>query len=424
MTQPIERELFLDDDQVESMQGLRRTLHQPRKHAGNPVVRPHAPWLKNAFLFGSVVREPDRWRMWYHAEVDSGRPPGDDRFARYAACYAESTDGLQWRYPELDVFVHNGRGTNVVLHRDQFPGYGEIYSVVPQPPDYSGPDRYAAMFNLLWHREDASPLHAAATLAGLRRPDWYRSDWAHGGMMLARSPDGIHWTATYPYTLDYPADISHMLYDARIGKFVIYGRQLAPPAYRTVQRLESKDLAAWDPPRTRQVFDVDERDPPDTQVYSMPVMVCGAQYVGFPQMYHLPSGILEFQLATSRDGVRWTRVAERATWLPVGDPGDWDRFNNAMASAPVRVGNELWFYIAWVPQGRYPNRMIDSQAIKSRVLHWLNATYDTTGYLHWALNHWQIPLSSLESPGDQYICWPSRRFIANSSLLRFTLPRK
>jgi hypothetical protein len=80
------------------------------------------------------------------------------------------------------------------------------------------------------------------------------------------------------------------------------------------------------------------------------------------------------------------------------------------------AGNELWFYIAWVPQGHFPNRMIDSHAIKSRVLHWLNATYDTTGYLHWALNHWSIPLTSLGSPGDQYIAWPSHRYIANSSL--------
>lgn len=84
--------------------------------------------------------------------------------------------------------------------------------------------------------------------------------------------------------------------------------------------------------------------------------------------------------------------------------------------AVERAGNELWFYVAWVPQGRYPNRMIDSHAIKSRVLHWLNAGYDTTGYLHWALNHWQIPLTSLGSPGDQYVCWPSQRFIADSSL--------
>ncbi len=80
------------------------------------------------------------------------------------------------------------------------------------------------------------------------------------------------------------------------------------------------------------------------------------------------------------------------------------------------AGNEVWFYVAWVPQGKFPNRMIDSHAIKPRVLHWLNALDDSQGYLHWALNHWSIPLSSLDSPGDQYICWPAHRAVANSSL--------
>jgi hypothetical protein len=84
--------------------------------------------------------------------------------------------------------------------------------------------------------------------------------------------------------------------------------------------------------------------------------------------------------------------------------------------AAQAAGNEVWFYVAWVPQGKHPNRMIDSHAIKSRVLHWLNAMYDTDGYLHWALDRWSIPLSSLESPGDQYICWPSRLFVSDSSL--------
>jgi len=79
-------------------------------------------------------------------------------------------------------------------------------------------------------------------------------------------------------------------------------------------------------------------------------------------------------------------------------------------------GHEIWFYVAWGPQGRYPNRMIDGPAIKPRILHWLNAIYDTSGYVHWALNWWSIPLTSLNSPGDQYITWPSRRWIANSSL--------
>lgn len=80
-------------------------------------------------------------------------------------------------------------------------------------------------------------------------------------------------------------------------------------------------------------------------------------------------------------------------------------------------GNRLWFYVAWVPQGQFPNRMIDSVALKPRVLHWLHYLYGTTGYLHWALNRWSADLlGSLQSPGDTTICWPSRRAVANSSL--------
>jgi len=84
--------------------------------------------------------------------------------------------------------------------------------------------------------------------------------------------------------------------------------------------------------------------------------------------------------------------------------------------AAQKAGNEIWFYVAWVPQGKYPNRMIDGASIKSRILHWMNGIYGTTGYLHWALDDWHISLMSLQSPGDQYICWPSKRFIADSSL--------
>ena len=83
--------------------------------------------------------------------------------------------------------------------------------------------------------------------------------------------------------------------------------------------------------------------------------------------------------------------------------------------AAQKLGNEVWLYTACAPQGKYPNRMIDSSAIKPRVLHWLNALYETDGYLHWGLNWWDTPWHSY-APGDQCICWPSERFIANSSL--------
>jgi len=101
-------------------------------------------------------------------------------------------------------------------------------------------------------------------------------------------------------------------------------------------------------------------------------------------------------------------------WVPqVNYLVDWlDEFQAIQAQ-----GNRLWFYVAWVPQGKFPNRMIDSSALKPRVLHWLHYLYGSTGYLHWALNRWSADLlGSLQSPGDTTICWPSRRDVANSSL--------
>jgi hypothetical protein len=68
---------------------------------------------------------------------------------------------------------------------------------------------------------------------------------------------------------------------------------------------------------------------------------------------------------------------------------------------------ELWFYIAWVPQGKYPNRLIDTETIKPRIAHWINYLYGADGYLHWGLNHWHLPLGQF-SPGDEWIVWPGR----------------
>jgi hypothetical protein len=76
----------------------------------------------------------------------------------------------------------------------------------------------------------------------------------------------------------------------------------------------------------------------------MPAWRTGAQWLGCPQMYHMAEGTLDFQLAVSRDGRAWRRVADRAVWLPLGKAGAWDRFNQSLASAPVPVGDELWFY--------------------------------------------------------------------------------
>lgn len=83
-----------------------------------------------------------------------------------------------------------------------------------------------------------------------------------------------------------------------------------------------------------------------------------------------------------------------------------------------KAGDEIWFYTCLGPKGKYMNRFIDYQLIKTRLLHWVNFKYGLTGYLHWGFNHWQAdPFVDLEPnwggdtylpPGDSHIVYPGK----------------
>ncbi len=330
-----EKNLFLDELMIGSTKGVKRTLHQPVKHPANPVVKPHADWIKMALVFGSVIREGNHWKMWYYAKTDFGP----------AVCYAESTDGINWRQPDLPLVNYRGKATNVIITPKLIPDYGEIFGVIHNPGAKDRQEKYLALYVKLLKEEPkvpfcGSPYHPKI----FRRPKWYFKDSRHPGLYAAFSPDGIRWRTSDQPLFDYPADISYLLYDTRRKRYAVYGRMLNQKFFRTVQHLESAELVFWIPRRPKKVFAPDRKDPKGTEVYSMTVMNYGNQYVGFPQIYHKPSGTLQIQLATSRDGIDWTRVAERKVWLPEGGAGDWDRFNISLASAPVMTDKELWFY--------------------------------------------------------------------------------
>jgi hypothetical protein len=55
------------------------------------------------------------------------------------------------------------------------------------------------------------------------------------------------------------------------------------------------------------------------------------------------SRAMEVQLAWSWDLINWTRPPERAQFIP-RTPGHWDGGMIVTARAPVRVGDQLWFY--------------------------------------------------------------------------------
>ena len=250
--------------------------------------------------------------MWYFTGRVGTKMP-------WAVAYATSTDGIHWKKPDLDVIKGLKSPANIVMTHPLTENFGEPFSVIIDRRDPDPARRYKLVYRYL------TPLPAMKAL----------------GTTTAVSADGIHWKPFGRVQVPKILDIGHFFYDELQGKYGIYGRLWAER--RKVQVSLSDDFKSWTEPVL--VADINEKDPPGTQLYSLAVHNDGGQYVGLGQLYlRGTTHLLEFELAASRDGITWNRVHQGETFIACGGHGEWDRFNNSISCQPLRVGNELWFY--------------------------------------------------------------------------------
>lgn len=338
--------LFLDDSFIASAENVTRTVHEARKFEGNPVLRPAEPWEgKTALLYGSVLREDGRYRMWYHNSQGVG--------------YAESADGIEWTKPMLGLFESEGHDTNTVVHRDaeegqpnRLPYFYEVFGV------HKGKDGRYVMGFLNIQRDYDGP-----------RPSAFHGRQRRG-LGVAASHDGITWTLVDNWATEATCDGgTYWMFDPARDAYVLYGRTkfIADGLLeawgddpwvsrhfwgRSVARAESPDFFAWDyrdPNTAPVVMTVDTRDAPGDEIYSMGGFPYEGMYIGLVQVFHNREDAchLDIQLAVSRDGVHFERVGDRAAFIPCGPVGSWDRFNTSVANnPPIEVGDELRFYFS------------------------------------------------------------------------------
>jgi hypothetical protein len=198
------------------------------------------------------------------------------------------------------------------------------------------------------------------------------------GIFAGYSADGAKFTnagRVLPFLIDNPTVVD---WDARIGKYVIFTRTFSYDSenQRRITRLETDDpLKPWpfrpgNPKQERlslqnapAILEADKEDNPHSDIYyNAATSYPWAQdvYLMFTaQFRHLspgrnPSlkppnghwedfGLLEIQLASSRDGIRWQRVS-REPYFPTGLADEWDRWYAVMAPGVVRRGNYLYQY--------------------------------------------------------------------------------
>ncbi len=341
-------------------------------------------WMHPGQVYGSVLRDnAGQWRMWYL----------DDPV--YTEHFATSRDGKKWETPALNLGLVNVKGgatlTNAVMTSPQKDKNGRWLSGI------QGPEGFCVIDNTVTPHPASKARFTAMYLARWMEDSGVRKT----GLCFAFSEDGIHWEAgeNNPVLTGWMDTGNVFFYDTRIKKYVIYGRPNAfvdrvTHANRLIGRSESEDLVNWTPYRT--VLDTDDLDADpmtfldeaalraggnvskaqqaaawqaitegatkaeralirgrNKQWYGLTVFPYGELYLGVGMMYDIPSGSMWLELLHSYDGLDWRRESVRKPWVDF-EQGRWDYpMQVPIASPPVQVGDEAWFYYSATRKGHH-----------------------------------------------------------------------
>jgi len=342
------RQLFLDDVGIERVDGLTRVVNPPRKHPQNPLVQPDQPWEGVCSVYGTAMYDDEAgvFKLWYlTSPKDRGLKPLDLGNGRVRAphttlvAYAFSRDGVRWAKPVLDRFPYDGDRRNNLLDLgvNNCEGISVLYDRVDPNPERRWKCLYWDHGSGGFEVRDGKPFCKPG-------PD--------DGVCAAFSNDGLVWNPVpeNPVIKKYSDTNQNLLYDARLKKYVAFGRF---GFGRKIARSESSDCVHWSEPQL--VMECDADDGPKTQFYGAGVDIYEGVYIAMTWLYREGGDAkIDTQLATSRDGQAWTRVAGRATWLPLGDDDSWE---GGMVRAVERIivnGDLLFIYYGGVhgPHGR------------------------------------------------------------------------
>jgi hypothetical protein len=334
------KKLFLDDYEIEKMQGLERKLHPPVKYAGNPVLKCEHRWedvCVQTRVSPQWVPEEKVWKTWYNASETrwAGEPEAGHM------CYAFSSDGIHWEKPLLGVYNYHGSDKNNIM------GKGTPENLVYDAHEVDSSRRYKGL------------------AGGL-------------GRVPVVSADGIRWKETGAPKIE-SGDESFMTYDETSGQYLATVKVFRPSLPgRCVALATSKDFWNWTKPEL--IFHSDERDQvigrertqaaladPNrlvpipahvvpakfrTDIYNMAVFPYEGLYLGLPSMFDQTGptpdgnqdGTMYVELVVSRDLKNWQRVADRGVFIGLGPKGSYDCGMICPAGRPILRDKELWFY--------------------------------------------------------------------------------
>lgn len=335
--------LFEARTNVDGYQGhLNFVQRQPRLHP-EPVLRPDT-FADGAgvSIYGSVLNDGGRLRMWYHAI------PRDWDYQRdmSSIAHAESDDGITWRKPALGILAH-GPGpnhlTNLGLHS------ATVFIDPESPPSH----RYRA------------------TGCGYKGLFLCHPDIQDMGYYTAHSADGLNWTLDVTTPRWFSADVITSIYHPgrRGGVTALkYSPRWLRMGRRSIHTAEFRDGAYSDAVTALYPDEFDDvcaatRGFHSCDYYGMGMLPAGQGTVGFlwnywHEMPYTGSPTSAFALYGTSDitlvyqpdrGGRWLHLPGRPIFVDHTQvPWARNGWINS-ASNVVEVGDEHRLYFSGVP---------------------------------------------------------------------------
>lgn len=222
------RELFVDHYLIDTLKSATLELHRPVDRG--PVFKFDNPWEGRFCAYVTVLHpEPDKYQIYYR-----GSDGGTDSSDNQVTCYAESTDGINWVKPQLDLFPIKDHSTNNIVLAHAAPVTHNFSPFIDAKPGTPASQKYKAM-----------------------------GGYNESGMMAYASPDGVHWSKLS----DKPVLTREQLnqgfvfdsqnvpfYSELEGKYFLYYR-LYKNHKRRVARVESTDFLTWSNPQLMEYTD-------------------------------------------------------------------------------------------------------------------------------------------------------------------------
>lgn len=345
------RYLLLDSRVIDNVSGVKLTLGKVAKHPGNPLFgRSSTPWVdeQNCYdnFYPNVIYDAQvgLFRLWHHTYLEPDE--------KTATLYAESDDGINWRFPDLGLVSNGGNKNNNILFDDI-----EGASVFVDDHETDPSKR----FKMVGQYNDNGP--------------------ADNELVTGYSADGINWTLSEPLkSIDAMADTHNMMIWAPTeNRYVILTRNWsrcdgkdddgAPSnndnetdpyidnrkGYRQVSRsVSSNVMQGWS--RAENMF---EGESTRFQTHDLSIFYYGGVYLGMTAIWDTGGdGQVWPELCWSADTVKWHRICPGTPFIPnssVKKDKDWGMVWRA--SRPIFMDrDETWIYYGGFDNGHGNDR--------------------------------------------------------------------